>query len=325
MKVLVVAGEASADLHAAHVLERLKLQTELNLIGIGGKYLRELGMKPIANAEEMAVVGLTEVIYRIPRSLQLINQLEALAAEERPNVAMLLDLPDFNLRLAPRIKKLGIPVVYYVSPQVWAWRSSRAKHIAEYVDHLLCILPFEKPWYEEHAPKNLRISYVGHPAVEEISEKPYEAQANHVVLLPGSRRKELRNLLPPMIDAAAKLLARMPELRFSLPLASSLCEDKEIQEFLDVSGPMVVAVQKLGDRLEITDQPSTEVLRSARVAIVASGTATLETALIGVPMVVVYKISPVSAFIFRNFMASKKKTERSCGKMKYLKSTLKTD
>lgn len=302
MKVLVVAGEASADLHAAHVLERLKSQTELELIGIGGKRLRELGMKPIANAEEMAVVGLTEAISRIPRSLQLLNQLESLAEEEKPNVAMLLDLPDFNLRLAPKLKRLGIPVVYYVSPQVWAWRSGRTKQIAECVDHLLCILPFEKPWFDEHAPKKLRVSYVGHPALEEISERPYEAQANHIVLLPGSRRKEILNLLPPMIEAAVKLLDRIPELRFTLPLAPSLREDEEIKNFLSEAGPMGQAIRTLGDSFSITDESSTEVLRSARVAVVASGTATLETALIGVPMVVVYKVSGLSAFIFRNFV-----------------------
>lgn len=302
LKILIVAGEASADLHAAHVLERMKERTNIEMIGIGGANLRALGMQPLADAEEMAVVGLTEAISRIPRSLQLIRELEQLAEKERPNVAMLLDLPDFNLRLAPRLKKLEIPVVYYVSPQVWAWRSGRAKQIAEYVDHLLCILPFEKPWFEQNAPKSLRVSYVGHPALEEIPETPYEARANRVLLMPGSRKKEIFNLLTPMLESAVKLHERIPELEFLLPLAKPLQADPEVKQFLARDGGFAPLLEKLGDSFRISLETSTDLLRSARVAVVASGTATLETALVGVPMVVVYKVSAMSAFIFRNFI-----------------------
>lgn len=302
MKILVVAGEASADTHAAHVLQLLAKSTDLQLFGIGGAQLRALGLDPIAHAEEMAVVGLTEVISRIPRSLQLITELEARAKQEKPDLAMLIDLPDFNLRLAPKLRKLGIPVVYYVSPQVWAWRSGRVTQMAKCIDHLLCILPFEKSWYERHAPKNLRVSYVGHPMLEEIPELEYCAEPNHIVLLPGSRKRELKNLLPAMLQAAGKLLDRIPELRFTLPLATPLRNDSEVADFLSPTGVNSVLIAELGDSFTITESPSADVLRSARVAVVASGTATLETALIGVPMVVVYKVSPISAFIFRNLV-----------------------
>lgn len=302
-KVLVVAGEASADLHAGHVFAELASRREVELIGIGGDRLLALGLKAIATASEMGVVGLTEAISRIPRSLALLRELEELAAREQPDFAFLVDLPDFNLRLAPRLKQLGIPVVYFVSPQVWAWRSGRVRAMSECIDRLLCILPFEKSWYAKNAPAKLRVDYVGHPAVEEIPDLPYAPEPELVALLPGSRVREIRTLFPAMIAAAAALRRERPGLRFVLPLAATLRGNAEITELLrrgdaETKG----AIVQLGDAYKVVEAPAHEVLRRAKLALVASGTATLETAVVGTPMVVVYKVSAFSAFLFRNFI-----------------------
>ena len=152
MKLLVIAGEASADLHAGHLVAKLAERQRVELVGIGGDQLVAQGLKPIRHARDMAVVGLTEALRKIPQTLRLFRELEALAVREKPDCVLMLDLPDFNLRLAPRFKKLGIPVIYYISPQVWAWRAGRVKSMAQCLDLLLLILPFESAWYKANAP-----------------------------------------------------------------------------------------------------------------------------------------------------------------------------
>lgn len=303
MKILVVAGEASADLHAAEVIAELKKTLPIELIGIGGDHLQALGLEPIAHAKEMGVVGLTEAISRIPVSLRLMRELGVLAEKHRPQLALLVDLPDFNLRLAPDLKSLGIPVVYYVSPQVWAWRSGRVQQMAKVLDRLLCILPFEKAWYEKNAPKNLRVEYVGHPVIEEIPDLPYAPDPYQIALLPGSRVRELTSLLPTMLEAAVLLRQQEPRLKFVLPLAPTLRNSAEIRELLRASGSNATAIKILGDSFSVVHESAAEVLRRAKVAVVASGTATLETAIVGTPMVVLYKVSTVSAFLFRHFIS----------------------
>lgn len=302
-KVLVVAGEASADLHAAHVFAGLQAEQKVDIFGIGGDALVKLGLDPVAHASEMAVVGLTEAISRIPRSLALLRELEERAAKEKPDFAFLVDLPDFNLRLAPRLKRLGVPVVYFVSPQVWAWRANRVHAMAKCIDRLLCILPFERAWYAERAPRELRVDYVGHPAIEEIPVAPYEPDTNLVALLPGSRVREIRSLFPELIVAAARLKRERPNLRFVLPLAPTLRANAEVRELLrNGEGEALSAIRELGNAYAIVESQAHEVLRRARLALVASGTATLETAIVGTPMVVVYRVSPLTAFIFKNFV-----------------------
>lgn len=301
MKVLVVAGEASADLHAGLVLERLAQKHPLKLFGIGGDQLEALGLKPIAHARDMGVVGLTEAISRIPVSLRLMRELSIIAEKEQPDLALLVDLPDFNLRLAPSLKALGIPVIYYVSPQVWAWRSGRVRQMAKVLDRLLCILPFEKDWYAKHAP-GFKVDYVGHPAIEEIPDQPYEPKQNFIALLPGSRMRELRSLFPVMIEAAAILSDWRPDLEFHLPLAPTLRGVEEIERLLSKDGPAGAAIEKLGSRFRVHFCPAHEILRESRLAIVASGTATLETAVVGTPMVVTYQVSKLSAWIFKNLV-----------------------
>jgi len=299
VKLLVVAGEASADLHAGHLVERLKTIEPVSLVGIGGDRLEAQGLVPLRHARDMAVVGLTEALKKIPQTLRLLTELEDLARREKPAAALLLDLPDFNLRLAPRLKRLGIPVIYYISPQVWAWRSRRVYAMADCIDLLLSILPFERDWYRSHAPEGLRVEYVGHPVLEEIPNQPYEPAPHRIAILPGSRESEWRNLFGPMVGAAALLARSEPELEFVIPLAEPLRGNAFVREALSPDGPNGDALAALGSRLRVVETAAHEVLRHARAAWIASGTATLEAGVVGVPMVVAYKVSAVTAFLFR--------------------------
>lgn len=300
LKILVVAGEASADLHAAHLVDRLAASGPVELVGIGGPRLQKLGLAPVKQAREMAVVGFTEALRKIPQTLRLLDELARLGAKEKPDFALLLDLPDFNLRLAPRLKAAGIPVIYYVSPQVWAWRSGRVKHMAKCLDLLLSILPFEAAWYRQHAPESLRVQYVGHPVIEEIPDLPYEPRDNEIVIMPGSRESEWRNLAGPMLEAAALLGRGNSNLLFRLPLAEPLRDSPFVRELLSPRGPHGDAIRSLGSALVVEERPAHECLRHGRAAWIASGTATLEAAVVGTPMVVVYKVSATTAFLFRH-------------------------
>jgi len=303
VKILVVAGEASADLHAGHLVEKLKKSIPVDLVGIGGDRLVQEGLCPVIHARDMAVVGFSEAIKKIPQTIRLLSELEKLAEKEKPDFALLLDLPDFNLRLAPRLKRLGIPVVYYISPQVWAWRSGRVYQMANCLDLLLSILPFEKEWYRQNAPSRLRVEYVGHPALEEIPDLPYEPELRQIAILPGSRESEWQNLFGPMIMAAALLSKSHPTLEFYLPLAETLRQPNSFaRECLSLSGPFGEAIRSLGEKLHVVEVPAHEVLRRSKSAWIASGTATLEAAIVGTPMVVAYKVSNTTAFIFKHLV-----------------------
>ncbi|MGZ3693166.1 MAG: lipid-A-disaccharide synthase [Bdellovibrionota bacterium] len=302
MKILVIAGEASADLHAGHLVGELAKNQHLELVGIGGDQLIARGLKPIRHARDLAVVGLTEALKKIPQTLKLFKELEALAVKEKPDFALLLDLPDFNLRMAARLKKLGVPVVYYISPQVWAWRSSRVIQMAEVLDLLLLILPFEPEWYRKNAPGKLRLEYVGHPVIEQIPDLPYEPVQNQIALMPGSRESEWEKLFGPMIGAAALLGRGDSRLQFHLPLAETLRESALVKEYLSVEGPFGDSIRSLGTSLHVLETPAHEVLRKSLAAWIASGTATLEAAVVGTPMVVVYKVNALTAFLFRNLI-----------------------
>lgn len=292
MKALVVAGEASADLHAAVVFEKLRKKFDIELIGIGGENLEKLGLKPIATPKQMGVVGLVEAIGKIPQALRLIGELDNLAEKDKPDFAFLCDLPDFNLRLAPKLKTRKVPVFYYVAPQVWAWRSGRVVKIRECVDMLFSIFPFEYDWFR--ARSDVNIKYVGHPAIEEIPEREYTPESGKIALLPGSRASEIKRVQPVLTEAVRQLLQTRPDLRFVVPVAPTIRTEKE-----QIFAPMLAVA---GDRLQLLDVPAHEVLYTCEFAIVTSGTATLETAVVGCPMTVVYKVNALSAFIFKNFV-----------------------
>jgi lipid-A-disaccharide synthase len=297
--LLVVATEASADLHAARVLEELRaLRPNLVAFGMGGPRLRDAGLESLRQAEEMSVMGIAEVLPKIPVILGILRELAAAAAARRPRAALLVDAPDFNLRLARRLKGLGVKVVYYVSPKVWAWRRGRVRTIARVVDRMLCILPFEERFYEG---TGVSARFVGHPLAERPRPGPpaaYRAALGlppgrtTVALLPGSRRSEVRRIFPAMLAAAERIRARRPDVQFVIPVASTLREDA-LRTHLARHPALDVTL--------VAGQTEAAV-GAADAALVKSGTSTLETALMLRPMVVVYRLSWVTYLIGRLFV-----------------------
>src|SRR5512138_47182 len=295
-EILIVAGEASADLHAARALQELaRLRPGVRAFGVGGPRLRAAGLEALAPAEDISVMGLTEVLPRLPRILGILRALARAAAARRPRAALLVDLPDFNLRLAAKLKKLGIPVVYYVSPTIWAWRRGRARKIAKVVDRMLCILPFEERFYEG---TGVSARFVGHPFAEKPppatpdryrSELGLPAARTTVALVPGSRPSELARLFPAMLDAAERILAQHPDAQFVVPVAPTLARtDLE---------PYVAARRTL--EVKLVDGHTEEVVGASDAALVKSGTSTLEAGLMLRPMVVVYKVSWLTYLVGR--------------------------
>lgn len=295
-EILIVAGEASADLHAARALEELgRLRPGVRAFGVGGPRLREAGLEAIAPAEEISVMGLAEVLPRIPRILGILRALGRAAAERRPKAALLVDLPDFNLRLAAKLKKLGIPVVYYVSPTIWAWRRGRARKIAKVVDRMLCILPFEERFYEG---TGVSARFVGHPFAErpppEAPERYREALGlssarTTIALVPGSRRSEIERIFPAMLEAAERIRAVHPDVQFVVPLAPTL-DRADVESHLATHRTVEV---------KLVDGRAQEAIGASDAALVKSGTSTLEAALMLRPMVVVYKLSWLTYLVGR--------------------------
>jgi lipid-A-disaccharide synthase len=292
----IVAGAASADLHAARALEELRaLRPDVHAFGVGGPRLREAGLEVLAPAEDISVMGLAEVLPRLPRILGILRALARAAAERRPSAALLVDLPDFNVRLAARLKKLGVPVVYYVSPKIWAWRQGRAKKIAKAVDRMLLIFPFEERVYEG---TGLRTRFVGHPFAEKPEPGPKERYREllglapgrtTVALVPGSRPSELRRIFPPMLDAAERLRASHPDVQFVVPVAPTLPR-AALEPYL--------AAHRTVD-VTLVDGRTEEAVGASDAALVKSGTSTLESALMLRPMVVVYRLAWLSYLVGR--------------------------
>lgn len=294
--IFIVSGEESGDLHGSSLIAALtRLMPGLKVGGMGGARMRSSGLVG-PDSREVSVVGVVEVIEKLPKILRTFKALKKNLLGFQADAVVLIDFPDFNLRFAKEVKKLGIPVIYYISPQVWAWRKGRIAKIARLVDKMLVVFPFEAELYRD---KGVDVEYVGHPLVDSVKLDLSEAGAKKdlalsagslcVALLPGSRTGEIKRLLPPMLEAAAlieKGLAEKPV--FLLPAANSI-DDSLIDGCL--SG-VPVDVRVVRDRMHT-------VLRASKAAVVASGTATLETALIGTPMVIVYRMSAVSYGIAR--------------------------
>ncbi len=299
---LVVAGEASGDLHGARVIESLRRRVpDARFAGMGGPRMREAGLEPLYDAREISVMGFVEVVPKLFRILAVLAGLARWAAEHRPVAAVLIDVPDFNLRLAQRLKAHGVPVTFYVAPMAWAWRESRVKTLRARVDQLLCIYPFEETWFRE---RGVPAVYVGNPLLEDghLATPPDREACRRllglddrrpaVALLPGSRRSELHRVLPTMLRAAKVLLAQRPELQLVLPVASTLSR-AEIEALCAREG---------GVRLTLVEGKTVEVLGAADAAVVCSGTATLEAALVGRPMVVVFRAGWISWAIAKVFV-----------------------
>lgn len=295
-RILVVAGEASGDTHAAELVAALQaLRPDLTFFGMGGTRLAARGVELLYDAREVSVMGITEVLPRLPRILSILQGLSTAAAERRPDCAILVDIPDFNLRLAEKLKALGVPVAYYVSPMIWAWRRGRVRTIKRLVDRMLCILPFEEDFYRE---AGVPARYVGSPVVEQVPPLRTPAEfrellglkpdAPTLALLPGSRMSEIRRILPAMVGAAKRLAAERPGLQVVVPVAPTIPREEVLSRF-EGSGVSPVLVEGRAP----------EVVGASDTAVVASGTAVLEAGLMQRPLVVVYRVSLITYLVGR--------------------------
>jgi lipid-A-disaccharide synthase len=291
VKLCIVAGEASGDLHATEVVRELRREDpSLELFGIGGRGLAGEGMRLIRDARELAIVGLFNVVRHLPMYLSAFRELTRELERERPDAVLLVDYPDFNLRVARACRRMGIPVAYYISPQLWAWRARRVRKIAARVDEMLVIFPFEKEFYERHG---VPATYVGHPLVEQLAAIPRRDATPprrpwRIALLPGSRRMEIDLLLDPMLDAVGRIGA---DARARLILAPTV----------DRAG-IAQTIAARGSDVEVVETGRLEELAASDVAICSSGTATLEAAILGVPAVVVYRLPPLTYALGRRLV-----------------------
>ncbi len=289
-RLLVVAGEVSGDIHAGNLLLALKERMpDLAAFGIGGERLEAAGLELEARTSELAHMGLLEVLRELPRIRGIMRRLVERARLERPGAAVLVDSPDFNLRLAKKLRGLGIPVILYVSPQLWAWRKGRVRVVRRVADEMLCILPFEVPFYRENG---VEARFVGHPLVDDIAaegllEREEPPDAGTLALLPGSRRMEVSSLLPAMLEALPSLDPPPVEVRL---IEAPGMEDAVAEVLRNHTGPEPRIVRGPERR---------RVLARSELAWTASGTATLECALLGVPMVVGYRLHRVSYLLAR--------------------------
>ena len=292
--VLIVAGEASADQHGSNLVRAIKkIAPEIDFRGIGGTKMADSGVNTLISSSDMAVVGLTEVLSKFNYIVGAYLRLKNILNNTHPDLLILIDYPDFNLRLARVAKKNKIPVLYYISPQIWAWRSRRIKKIARRVDRIAVIFPFEKKFYKE---RGVEVDFVGHPLLDaappELKESPvingkgFKKDYPVLGLLPGSRGDEVRNLLPLMIESVEILSARYNGLKCILPLASTVSREL-VQSIINNSSAYI----------EISRSDIYKTLARCDMALIASGTATLEAAIMGIPMIIVYKVSTISHMI----------------------------
>jgi lipid-A-disaccharide synthase len=295
-RLLLSCGEASGDLYAGALTRELRaLVPEIDVAGMGGPRFAEAGGRVLEDYRGLSVTGLTEAIGVIPRSLATIGRLAASAREERPGALVLIDFPDFNLPLGRRVRKLGVPVIYYISPQLWAWRPGRMKTMREVADRVLVIFPFEEAIYRD---AGVAVEFVGHPLVDLVqASQPrsaflpsigLSADTSTVAVLPGSRPNEIARLLPDLLAATAKIREAIPGAQFVVARAPNLSDE------------LFVECERYGARA--VEGETDAVLASADVALVASGTATVQAALHDTPMVVVYRVSPTTYRIGRRLV-----------------------
>ncbi len=283
-KIWINAGEVSGDVHGAMLLKALQAQNpELEFMGMGGLHLREAGLKALFRVEDLSVMGITEVIGHLPRIFTMLKDIKKSMAELRPDAVIVIDAPDFHFRVIKAARSLGIPVYYYISPKVWAWRSGRANFIRDNVRKLISILPFEQEFYQKFG---MQIDYVGNPLVDLVdypSIQHIQPQTLHIGLLPGSRKSEIKLLLPELAIAAKHILQDFPQAKFSIVRATNIKEEL-ILEHWDKS----LAVEI------VCPENRWAFMRTCQILLAASGTVTLESALAGVPTVVTYKVSQLS-------------------------------
>ncbi|MGE0639106.1 MAG: lipid-A-disaccharide synthase [Thermoanaerobaculia bacterium] len=290
--LLIVAGEASGDLHGARMLHELRLLVpDLRTFGLGTDELAGAGQRQVADVREISVVGIAEAAGVLVRAKEILDRVVAECERTRPAAAVLIDFPEFNLRLARRLKWLGIPVIYYISPQIWAWRRGRVRAISEVVDRMLVLFEFEVGFYRRFG---VPVTWVGHPLVDEVPVLPvaWDQEPKHqplgrlrLALLPGSRRSEVAALLPRMVEAVAHLKKHVP---VSARLIRARTVDGGfLRELLGDSG------------IEIVDGNRFDAIADSHLAFCASGTATLEVGLLGTPLAVLYRLNSWSHFLAR--------------------------
>ena len=296
--VMMSCGEASGDLYAgALALELQRLAPGVRIVGLGGEKMHTAGAELVADYRGLAVTGLVEALRVVPRSFALLRQLRDRMARDRPDVLVVIDFPDFNFRLAAAARALGIPVVYYVSPQIWAWRAGRIKTVKQVASKVLVIFPFEKKLYED---AGVPVEFVGHPLPDLIQvTEPRERllagagldpKAPTIALLPGSRPNEVRAILPNLAAAATLIRERVPSAQFVIARAPTL-SDQMFEPFSRFTGPSAIVAGRADDVLNASD-----------VVITASGTATVQAALHGKPMVIVYRLAPLTYKMGRPFV-----------------------
>jgi lipid-A-disaccharide synthase len=271
----------------------LRPDLELECFGAGGEEMRAAGAETLVDAREVAIMGALEVARALPKFLGVFRCLRDAANQRRPQIVVLIDWPEFNLRLAKRLRQDGHRVVYYISPQVWAWREYRIRGIRRDVERMLVILPFERDYYRRHGVK---VEYVGHPLLDSVrvtagrnefcARYRLDPTTPIIALLPGSRHSELKYILPPLVETAAKLYQTHPRCQFVLPLARTFAREE------------IAAAIASAPNLHLIEQDTYNAIAAADVAVVASGTATLETAIIGTPLIVVYRASQLNWRIF---------------------------
>lgn len=292
---MIVAGEASGDLHGAHLVAAMKqLQPDLSFCGMGGVGLQAQGVSILYDAAKMAVVGLVEVVTHLNDILAARRLLVEELRKNPPDLLILIDYPDFNLLLAAKAKKLAIPVFYYISPQVWAWRSGRVKKIGRLVDQMAVILPFEKDFYHG---RGVEVVYTGHPLIDSVQTTMtrdefchrYSIDAEHrlIGILPGSRKKEIRTMLPIFLHTAEKLADVHKRLTFLIPLAPTLTL-QDLQE---------CGLDRYDVDVQVVSEHRYDLMASCEAVMAASGTVTLELALLDIPMVVSYRVAPFTWFV----------------------------
>jgi lipid-A-disaccharide synthase len=291
---MIVTGEASGDLHGAKLMSAITAQLpDTKFFGVGGKNMAAKGCEILIPGEELAVMGIVEIVGHLPVILNAFNKLKReFYGSNKPDALVLIDFPEFNLRLARQAKKAGIPVLYYVSPQVWAWRRGRVKKIAAVVDSLAAIFPFEPAFYDG---QDILVKYVGHPLLDEFEEagncqnlrpRLQIAQNKKVVgLFPGSRHNELRYMLDTLVESAQLIFDKEPESHFLVPVANTLSR-ADIQSRFPTELPVSF--------IESDDATIYDVASSCDTILTVSGTVTLQIALVGTPMAIFYKVSPLT-------------------------------
>ena len=291
-KLMIVAGEPSGDAHAAALVKALRERSELDFFGATGPLMREAGVETIVNSDELAIMGILEVSRVFSKFISAFRKLKAAAIERSPDAVVLVDWPEFNLRLASALHRRGLKVIYYISPQLWAWRPGRVRKIERDVDLLLSILPFEVEWYQAHNVDHVK--FVGHPLSGEVNARygreefcrlnDLDPSRPIVSFLPGSRIKELQRILPPMLDAIVLLRRSHPKIQPVVVVAPSRTAAEAAE----------IVSRHASGSVKLIEQQTREALAASDAAAIASGTATLEAALLETPTVIVYKESQIN-------------------------------